>query len=338
MGAGENLNTTPTGPLRAAARIAFRLPGLARLKASIHAQRDQLMRQCLAIERERNELAAHCQRLNRELAEGHAREERLQAEIESLLDARDALERERDELLTECRVLARQPLDSLGAGTPQEQLLQKMRRDWDERARLNAAYYTNTATAEWDDESYFATGEVNVSEHLRSDMANICRGDDPKQMRVLEIGCGAGRMTKALAGMFGEVHAVDISAEMIGIAQRKLSGIPNAFVHQNNGMDLSVVPDLPFDFAFSFIVFQHIRSAEIIEGYVKEVHRLLRPGRLFKFQVQGYRPRGRRNMDTWLGADFTVADMQAMASRCGFEMRHWTGDGTQYFWLWFFRK
>ena len=46
-------------------------------------------------------------------------------------------------------------------------------------------------------------------------------------------------------------------------------------------------PPLEFDFAFSVIVFQHIPSREIIENYVREVHRLLRPGALFKFQVQG---------------------------------------------------
>ena len=46
-------------------------------------------------------------------------------------------------------------------------------------------------------------------------MINICQGKDPKQMRVLEIGCGAGRVTRALASVFGEVYAVDISGEMV---------------------------------------------------------------------------------------------------------------------------
>ena len=41
------------------------------------------------------------------------------------------------------------------------------------------------------------------------------------------------------------------------------------------------------DFAFSYIVFQHIPSREIVENYMREVNRLLRPGALFKFQVQG---------------------------------------------------
>ena len=39
-------------------------------------------------------------------------------------------------------------------------------------------------------------------------------------MSVLEIGCGAGRLTRALANFFGEVYAVDISGEMVKRAVR----------------------------------------------------------------------------------------------------------------------
>ena len=42
------------------------------------------------------------------------------------------------------------------------------------------------------------------------------------------------------------------------------------------------------DFAFSYIVFQHIPSREVIDNFVRDVFALLRPGGLFKFQVQGH--------------------------------------------------
>jgi SAM-dependent methyltransferase len=80
---------------------------------------------------------------------------------------------------------------------------------------------------------------------------------------------------------------VDVSGEMIAHARAALAGVPNVFLYRNNGMDLSVVPDLPFDFAFSVIVFQHIPSRSVIENYFREIARLLRPGGLFKVQVQG---------------------------------------------------
>ena len=216
--------------------------------------------------------------------------------------------------------------------------LDKMRADWDARARENARYYVNTATESWTDEAFFATGERTVAEEILTDMTNICQGREPKQMKVLEIGCGAGRVTRALANLFGEVHAVDVSGEMADRAKRALEGHPHAHVYQNNGMDLSIVPGENFDFAFSTIVFQHIPSRDVIENYVREVSRLLRPGGLFKFQVQGDTTVKSTEDDTWLGVSFSDDEAVGMANRCGFEPRYRHGAGEQYFWLWFFKK
>jgi SAM-dependent methyltransferase len=220
-----------------------------------------------------------------------------------------------------------------------EEQLQKMRADWDQRARENARHYVDTASVEWTDDEFFASGEKTVAEEILTDLGNICQGKSPGEMRVLEIGCGAGRVTRALARFFGEVHAVDVSGEMVSLAQQALKEHPKAFAYQNNGKDLAVVPDLPFDFAFSSIVFQHIPSREIIENYVREVHRLLRPGALFKFQVQGGSEMDPTQPDdTWLGAPFSERQAVDMALRCGFDPRYRYGAGEQYFWLWFFKR
>jgi SAM-dependent methyltransferase len=218
------------------------------------------------------------------------------------------------------------------------QQLEKMREDWDARARENARYYVATGRTDWTDDEFFASGEKAIAEDVLTDMTNVCQGKDPKQMRVLEIGCGAGRCTRALANLFGEVHAVDVSGEMVQRARAALADRPNAHVYQNNGCDLSVVPPLPFDFAYSNIVFQHIPSREVIETYVREVNRLLRPGALFKFQVQGYQLKDPDPGETWHGVSFSDAQACAMAERCGFEPRYRHGAGEQYFWLWFFKK
>ncbi len=219
-----------------------------------------------------------------------------------------------------------------------EEQLRKMREDWDQRAKENARYYVNTATAEWTDEDFFATGERTVADEILTDLVNVCQGKPAKDLRVLEIGCGAGRVTRALANLFGEVHGVDVSGEMVRQAKLALRDRPNAFVYQNNGKDLTVVPEVEFDFAFSSIVFQHIPSREIIENYVREVSRLLRPGALFKFQVQGDSTLQTTPDDTWLGVPFSEQQAVDMAFRCGFEPRYRHGAGEQYFWLWFFKK
>ena len=162
---------------------------------------------------------------------------------------------------------------------PEEQL-ERMRREWDERARKNARYYVNTSRTDWSDQDFFASGEKAVAEDILTDTINIYQGKDPAAMRVLEIGCGAGRLTWGLSNIFGENYAVDVSGEMVRAraALAPSRGPVRVHIYQNNGRDLSVIPQLEFDFAYSAIVFQHIPSREIIENYVREVCRLLRPG------------------------------------------------------------
>ncbi|HKD06600.1 MAG TPA: methyltransferase domain-containing protein [Bryobacteraceae bacterium] len=221
---------------------------------------------------------------------------------------------------------------------PPPSVLEKMRREWDERARENARHYVATARADWTDADYFESGRENVRREILTDMRNVCQGMDPKQMRVLEIGCGSGRITRALAETFGEVFAVDISGEMIRQAREGLRDIPNAHVFQNSGSDLKVLGDIQVDFAFSYIVFQHIPDRAVIRNYVREAHRLLRPGGLFKFQVQGDATLLTSPEDTWLGVPFSDDEAVEMAEACGFEPRYRQGAGTQYFWLWYFKK
>ena len=151
-------------------------------------------------------------------------------------------------------------------------------------------------------------------------------------MQVLEIGCRAGRVTRALAEFFGEVFAVDISREMVRQARRAVEGFPNApRVSQQRkrpvGRAPALVapsrlgPRLELDFAFSSMVFQHIPSRDIIESYVRETNRLLRPGALFKFSGTGIVARGSqagRQLDWSL--PFSESDgaawRSAAASKC----------------------
>jgi SAM-dependent methyltransferase len=260
---------------------------------------------------DREAFAAHATRLQRELNESLAREKALRGELAE----------------AEKHAVMHSAAQSVSA---------RMREDWDARARTEGRYFIATGRETWTDDEFFASGEENVRQHILTDMENICGGMEPRTMRVLEIGCGAGRLTKALAAIFGEVHGVDVSPEMIRLGREKLSGVGNVRLHVNNGVDLSVVPDVPFDFAFSFIVFQHVPEKEIIESYVREVQRVLRPGSLFKFQVEGG-PAANGPADTWRGVSFTEAELRELATRTGFELRYTEGAGTQYFWLWMFK-
>jgi ubiquinone/menaquinone biosynthesis C-methylase UbiE len=215
--------------------------------------------------------------------------------------------------------------------------LVRMRDDWDRRASRNARHYVHTDRETWSEEDFYASGEEAVRQFILNDMTNICQGKVPEQMRVLEIGCGAGRVTRALARLFGEVHAVDVSGEMVRLARNAVSEFSKAFIYTNNGMDLSVIPRKRFDFAFSCLVFQHIPSREVIHSYVRSVYRLLRPGALFKFQVQGDTKVETQPHDTWLGVSFSEEQILQLAADSDFESRYRIGIGQQDFWNWFFK-
>lgn len=204
-----------------------------------------------------------------------------------------------------------------------------MQADWDQRAKANALGFVNNAKEKWGLDEFFETGEINLRNQVLNRLDEICGGKDPASMRVLEIGCGVGRMTRALAKVFGEVHGVDVSGEMITRAKELLSDLPNVYFHRNSGLDLEVLTP-PFDFVFSFIVFQHIPSRRVIQGYFLEVDRVLRPGCLFVFQV-AVKPAIQSQVmsfiinlsfhNTWVGVFLSERDVQEMAKRAGFELR-----------------
>src|SRR5262245_38306378 len=185
-----------------------------------------------------------------------------------------------------------------------EQYVAMMKRDWDERARQDAKWYINTLRRQQSEEEFDQTGRVEVQRLVWADLALLTCGRDPHALRVLEIGCGAGRMTRHLAATFGEVVGVDVSGEMISQARERLSGIENVRLQETNGIDFANFPDGHFDLILSVYVFQHVPSANVIESIILDAWRVLAPGGVFKFQTNGitaseFEP---AENNTWSGA------------------------------------
>lgn len=214
-----------------------------------------------------------------------------------------------------------------------QQVTERMRVAWDRRARENACHFIASAQESWSEEDFEHSGRESVQHHVVDDLERIVSGRDPKTMTVLEIGCGAGRMTRPLAEVFGHVHGVDVSGEMIAQARERLAGLDNVRLHHTNGLDLSVLGDTPLDFAMSFIVFQHIPDIEVIHGYIRQVAERLRPGALFKFQAQGSPVVETVARDTWHGARFSALDAIHAARENQLRIEAFEGVGEQYFWL-----
>ncbi len=212
-----------------------------------------------------------------------------------------------------------------------------MKRDWDNRARENFQYYIVNSRTDWSDEDFMASGDETVEHYVLTDMENVCQGKRPRDMKVLDFGCGAGRVTRSLGKLFGEVHGVDISSEMLKLAGRALADLSNIRLHETNGQDLDVLGDSLFDFAFAFSVFHHIPGKAIIEECIGQVGQHLRSGCLFKFEVQGH-PFEAPEGDTWLGTPLSERDMLEIADRTGFESRYRVGEGQESYWQWFFKR
>lgn len=104
--------------------------------------------------------------------------------------------------------------------------------------------------------------------------------------KALEIGCGIGRVIKPLRSKLSCVDGVDIAENMISFAKEYLNECSDkGQVWVNNGYDIAFLPNCSYDLVYSVIVFQHIRSASVVNNYLKEIMRVLKPGGYFKLQV-----------------------------------------------------
>lgn len=160
-----------------------------------------------------------------------------------------------------------------------------MRRDWDARARINAFHYIASWRKEWDLESFLSSGEDDV-ERLVVPVLSRC-GLPAAGKRMLELGCGAGRMTGSFARRFEQVYAFDISREMLSRARQVHCGETNILWLLSNGADLSCVASDSMDFVFSYLVLQHLPGEALALEYIHEILRVLRPGAAFLFQFNG---------------------------------------------------
>jgi len=160
-----------------------------------------------------------------------------------------------------------------------------MRHDWDARARKNAFHYIASWRKDWDLPSFLASGEADI-ERLVVPALSRC-GLPVTGKRMLELGCGAGRMTHGFARRFAQVYAFDLSHEMLARARQIHSEQKNILWLLSNGSDLSCVASDSMDFVFSYIVLQHLPEQSLALRYIREMLRVLRPGGAFLFQFNG---------------------------------------------------
>ncbi len=132
----------------------------------------------------------------------------------------------------------------------------------------------------WSPEEFLATGQAEIDGQL-----DYLQGFGvPRQRRIaLDFGCGAGRLTRALAGSFEQAIGVDVSASMVAKAQALNADVGNLRFVENISARLDGVADASIDLVYSCMTLQHI-PATLALGYAEEFLRVVAAGGVVAIQ------------------------------------------------------
>jgi SAM-dependent methyltransferase len=112
-----------------------------------------------------------------------------------------------------------------------------------------------------------------------------------KDRQVLDIGCGTGRIERALASYIGAITGIDVAPGMIAEARRRCHGLANIAFRQCDGTDLAEFADESFDLVLAVDSFPYLVAAgrAVVERHFADVARLLRAGGAFAILNFSYR-------------------------------------------------
>ena len=162
--------------------------------------------------------------------------------------------------------------------------LRRFARDWNRFGRRNAYGAILTGEAgelpQWTAEEFFETGRVDAARFL-ADLGRIAPA--VSRERVLDFGCGVGRVTRALAAHFQSAAGADVAATMIARARRLNASCTNCEFHLARRTRLPF-PSGSFNVVYSRLVLQHV-PPELVGQYIPELIRVLAPGGVMMFQL-----------------------------------------------------
>lgn len=105
-----------------------------------------------------------------------------------------------------------------------------------------------------------------------------------KSDRVLELGCGVGRIGHLLAPKVAHWEGADISANMLRVAKERLAAHGNVGFTELARTTLAPIADASIDKAYCVAVFIHM-DKEDFYLYLEELARVVKPGGLIYFDT-----------------------------------------------------
>jgi SAM-dependent methyltransferase len=159
---------------------------------------------------------------------------------------------------------------------------------WDDFAKYDPLWAIlsdpTKAGRQWDLPRFLETGRREISllfYQLRA------LGLAVERRAALDFGCGVGRLSQPLAAHFDRVVGVDVSAEMIRLAN-SINQHPDRVRYVCNVRDdLQIFSAGEFSFIYSNVVLQHIVPDRAL-SYLGELLRVLGPGGLLVFQLPSH--------------------------------------------------
>ena len=137
-------------------------------------------------------------------------------------------------------------------------------------------------------------------------------GADPRGGLCVEVGCGPGRMTGALAARFDRVLALDVSPAMLDRARAAMDAA-NVEFRTVSGTRLDGVAGAAADTLVCYLVLQHLPARAAVLAYLREFARVLAPAGTAFVQLPilepGLRPR------LWRASRTLAVPLLARASR-----------------------
>jgi SAM-dependent methyltransferase len=108
-------------------------------------------------------------------------------------------------------------------------------------------------------------------------LLDVCRRHlgDPGKLEALDLGCGVGLTDSFLAGDFGELWGIDVSAECVESAARRNPGVH----YQAYQGETLPFPDGRFDVVFAICVMHHVEPRSW-RSFLDEMRRVTRPNGL----------------------------------------------------------
>ena len=172
-----------------------------------------------------------------------------------------------------------------------------LRRHWERLGRKDPYWAVLTDPEKrggrWDVAEFFDSGAAEIQRVLdRAHRLEIV----PERRRALDFGCGAGRLTQALASHFDRCDGVDISPSMLRLATHHNRHPDRCTYHLNSTPDLARFGDESFDFVYSTLVLQHMEP-QYSKNYMRELVRVLAPTGLLVFQLPSQRSTQERPAD-----------------------------------------